>query len=141
MNMSEGMLNNTSPEKGTKKRKILLMDDNLHLVDVLCKVLKRMDYSVIFVKEGNTAIKEYKEALEEGVPFDLLIIDLTIKGGRGGKSTIEELKSIDPDVRAIVTSGYSGDPVIAEFQKYGFIDYLLKPFKLDEFVEKIEKYL
>ncbi|MBN2441931.1 MAG: response regulator [Spirochaetales bacterium] len=131
----------TFSPKEVKKCKILIMDDNPHILSVLHKILTNMGHTVDVVKEGDGAIDKYKLALENGTPFDLLFIDLTIKGGRGGKSTMEELLKIDPGVRAIVSSGYTGDPVIDEYYKYGFIDFLVKPYKLDDFIAKIEKHL
>ena len=127
--------------KRRKKGKILLMDDNPHILNVLSRILEKMGHSVVIVREGNAAIEKYKSAKTEGNPFDLLVVDLIIKGGRGGKSTIEELQKIDPGVQAIVSSGYSRNPLIVEYRKFGFIDYLLKPYKIDEFIAKIEEHL
>jgi DNA-binding NtrC family response regulator len=124
-----------------KKGKILFMDDNPHIQEVMCRILERLGHEVDFVREGDGAIAKYKCALEEGKPFNLIIVDLTIKGGRGGKSTMEELLKIDPGIKAIVSSGYSRDPLVAEYKKYGFIDFLVKPYKIEDFVAKIEKHL
>jgi DNA-binding NtrC family response regulator len=124
-----------------KKGKILFMDDNPHIREAMCRILKKTGHDVTFVREGDTAIEKYKIAKEQGEPFDLIIVDLTIKEGRGGKSTIEELLKIDPGVKAIVSSGYSRDPIIVEYRNFGFIDYLLKPYKIEEFITKIEEHL
>ncbi|MBN2534922.1 MAG: PAS domain-containing protein [Spirochaetales bacterium] len=124
-----------------KKGKILFMDDNPHIRDIMSKILEKLGHHVIFAWEGDSAIEQYKAAKEKGEPFDLCIIDLTIHGGRGGKSTMEELVKIDPGVKAIVSSGYSGDPLIAEYEKYGFIDYLVKPYKIEELIARVEEHL
>ncbi len=141
MNMREETVAITYSSEKIKKSKILIMDDNPHILSVLFKILTNLGHTVVVVKDGDGAIEKYKAALEDGTPFDLLFIDLTIKGGRGGKSTMEELLKIDPRVRAIVSSGYTGNPVIDEYYKFGFIDFLVKPYKLDDFIAKIEKHL
>lgn len=79
----------------------------------------------------------YSKAMDEGSPFDLAIIDLTIPGGMGGKEAMEKLLEIDPDVKAIVSSGYSNDPVMANFAEYGFRDCLPKPYPPDRLLRII----
>ena len=83
-------------------------------------MLKRLGYAAKTVKNGVEVIKAYKKQKETGEPFDMVILDLTIKGGMGGEQTIRELLKIDPHVKAIVSSGYFNDPVIADFRAYGF---------------------
>ena len=82
---------------------------------------------------------EYKNAKEAGQGFTLVLLDLTISGGMGGKETMEELKKIDPEVNAFVMSGYSKDPVLSNFKEYGFKGYILKPFDLEKVVKLIGK--
>ena len=82
--------------------------------------------------DGAEAITLYKKAMKSGKPFDAVILDLTIPGGMGGKEALEKLLRIDPDITAIVASGYSNDPVISNFSEYGFSGYIAKPFTLAE---------
>ena len=72
-------------------------------------------------------------------PFDVVIMDLTIPGGMGGKEGIRELKRIDPDARVIVSSGYSEDPVMSEFRQYGFVGVVQKPYKIEDLAELLAK--
>ena len=78
--------------------------------------------------DGNEALNKYKDAMRSKRPFDIVILDLTVKYGMGGKETMDKLKKIDPDVRAIISSGYTADPVLAAFQEYGFKNVLVKPY-------------
>ena len=85
-------------------------------------------------QRGGRALTEARDA---GRPFDLVILDLTVPGGMGGKETIKALGRIDPQVRAIVSSGYSNDPVMAEFNKHGFCGVVAKPYKLQELARAV----
>jgi PAS domain S-box-containing protein len=112
--------------------RILLMDDEQIIRDVLQEMLQRLGYEVALVEEGGEAIALYRRAKESGSPFDVVIMDLTVPGGMGGKEAIRKLRQIDPEVRAIVSSGYSNDPLAGDFMKYGFSDFIAKPFKLED---------
>jgi DNA-binding NarL/FixJ family response regulator len=74
-----------------------------------------------------------------GQPFDVVIMDLTIPGGMGGKEAIKKLLEIDPKVKAIVSSGYSTDPVMADFRSYGFSGVAVKPYNIEELSEILDK--
>lgn len=121
--------------------KILLMDDNETVRNVVSKMLEKYGYRVETVRDGEEALRVYKKTLKyEEDPFSAVILDLTISGGMGGKETIKELKEIDPDVKAVVSSGYSTAPVMSNYEKYGFCEVIVKPFdtrKLKETLEKI----
>ncbi|HYQ47961.1 MAG TPA: PAS domain S-box protein [Thermodesulfovibrionales bacterium] len=108
--------------------RILLMDDEEIVRTVTGEMLKAFGYEVAFAADGIEAIRLYTEAKETGAPFDAVIMDLTVPGGMGGKEAVLKLREIDPDVRAIVSSGYSQDPILADFRKYGFSEVLKKPF-------------
>ena len=115
--------------KGTGK--ILVMDDEEDLLNVTGEALSALGFDVSLAREGKEAIEQYVQALNKGHPFDLVILDLTIQGGMGGRQTIKELLKIDPAVKAIVASGYSNAPVMAEYQDYIFKGALQKPFTIE----------
>lgn len=120
------------------KGKVLLVDDEEIILDVSREVLTFLGYDAAFAKEGASAIKLYAEEKEAGRPFDLVIIDLTIPDGMGGKETIEKLCSYDPGVKAVVSSGYANDPVMQDFTRYGFSGRLTKPYRINEMKALLE---
>ncbi|MBU1340296.1 MAG: PAS domain S-box protein [Proteobacteria bacterium] len=111
---------------------ILVMDDEPGILDIACKMLKRIGYAVQLAENGNTAVALYKKAMDSGNPIDIVILDLTVKGGMGGKDTISQLLTIDPGVTAIVSSGYHDDPIMMNFRKYGFKYAISKPYEMKE---------
>jgi len=114
------------------KGKVLLVDDEEIILDVSREVLQFLGYDAVFATEGASAIKLYAQEKEAGRPFDLVIIDLTIPEGMGGRETIEKLRSYDPGVKAVVSSGYSNDPIMQDFVSYGFSGRLAKPYRINE---------
>ena len=111
------------------KGKILVMDDDELVRTVVGRMLLQCGYEAETAHDGAGAIKLYEDALKAGKPYDAVIIDLVVKEGMGGKETIEGLLKINPRVRAIVSSGYSDDPVLADFGAYGFSASLAKPYE------------
>jgi PAS domain S-box-containing protein len=111
---------------------ILVMDDEEIIRNVLARMLLQCGYEGEFAKDGEEAVALYEKAKAAGQFFDAVILDLIVPKGMGGKETVKKLLNIDPDVKAIVSSGYSHDPVVAEFRKYGFSSFLSKPYKLEE---------
>ena len=101
--------------------------------------MKRLGYEVALAKDGTEGIELYKKLTEENRPFDVVIVDLTIPGGMGGRQAIKELLKADPGAKAIVSSGYSDDPVMSRFKEYGFRDVLAKPYKIGDLAKTIEK--
>jgi PAS domain S-box-containing protein len=110
--------------------KILLMDDEEALLDVTALMLGRLGYEAVPTESGTEAVEQYRKAMQEGCPFDAVILDLTIPGGLGGKDTIIQLLALDKGVRGIVSSGYSHDPVMSEYRSYGFRGVLPKPYTM-----------
>jgi PAS domain S-box-containing protein len=112
--------------------KILLMDDEESVRRITGQMLTRMGYEVKFAHDGAEAIEVYREAMKARDPFDAVIMDLTVPGGMGGKEAIQKLKKIDSEVKAILCSGYSNDPVMSDFRKYHFRGVVNKPFNIEE---------
>ena len=120
------------------KGKVLLMDDEQIILDVTHEVLKFLGYEVQFARDGGAAIELYKREKSNGAPFDIVILDLSVPEGMGGKETIAQLKAFDPGVKAVVSSGYSNDPVVQDFADYGFSGRLTKPYKINDMKDILE---
>jgi PAS domain S-box-containing protein len=123
---------------GKSSGNILMMDDDKQLKTIAGKMLRKLGYHVEFTSEGNETVTKYKNDMEIGVKYDLVILDLTIPGGFGGKKTIRKLQKIDPDVKAIVSSGYSNDPVMANPAKYGFSGRISKPYTIESLAKSLD---
>ncbi|MBF0226350.1 MAG: PAS domain S-box protein [Desulfobacterales bacterium] len=121
--------------------KILLMDDQEMILNMTGRLFGHMGYKTFFAKDGKQAIQMYKEAFLSQQPFDLVVLDLTIPGGMGGAETITELLKINPKVKAVVSSGYSNDPIMANYQDYGFCGVITKPFTKSEITETLSQIL
>ncbi len=119
------------------KGKILLMDDEAAIRTVMGGLLAQLGYQITFARDGAELLQIYQNAMRRRQPFDAVIMDLTVPGGMGGKECIRRLKIIDPQVKAIVSSGYSNDPVMAEYEKYGFCGVINKPYQLKELSETL----
>ncbi|MHB2153354.1 hybrid sensor histidine kinase/response regulator [Calditrichota bacterium GD2] len=131
-----------STETYSKLRgKVLLMDDEELILEIGNNLLSNFGLEVSLAKNGEEALKKYSEALKKEQPFDLVILDLTIPGGMGGKETIKALQEVDKNVKAIVSSGYSNDPVMANFSSYGFKGMVIKPYRMSEMYEAIKSVL
>jgi two-component system cell cycle sensor histidine kinase/response regulator CckA len=112
--------------------RVLVMDDEELIRKVARELLEILGHSVEFAEHGDAAIEKYKQAKDEGRPFDAVILDLTIRGGRGGAETVQAMLSIDPGVKAVVSSGYSDDEIIATYRQHGFRAFLKKPYSLED---------
>lgn len=114
------------------KGRILIMDDEEMVREVCSELLKSLGYETALAKDGAEVIGLYKKAIDSGQPFSAVVMDLTIPGGMGGEDAIKELRKIDPDVKAIVSSGYSDARIMSDYKKYGFKAVIAKPFNLAE---------
>jgi PAS domain S-box-containing protein len=115
------------------KGRVLVMDDDAGVRQVAGKILAHLGYEAEFAVDGSEAIDKYQVAQKSGRPFDLVIMDLTIPGGMGGKEALQALRRLDPHTRAIVSSGYADDPIMTHYQDYGFCGVIKKPYKVDTF--------
>jgi CheY-like chemotaxis protein len=121
--------------------KILVMDDELFIRELVAEMLKAAGYQVALATDGQDAVQLYQTAMQSGQAFDAVVLDLTIPGAMGGKRTVCKLKEIDPMVKAIVSSGYSHDPVMSDFKSYGFQGAVKKPYKVKELCAVLDRVL
>ena len=121
------------------KGKILIMDDEEMIRNMAGDMLSHLHYDVHLVKNGSEAIAAIRQASQSGEPFEAVIMDLTIPGGMGGKEVIKEVREIDPQVKAIVSSGYSNDPIMSDFQNHGFDGVVTKPYGIEKLSDVIHK--
>jgi len=112
--------------------KILVMDDEEGVLEIAKNIISSLGYEVITAKDGREVLKLYASAIRDGQPFRAVLLDLTVPGGMGGKETMQKLQILDPNVKAIVASGYSNDQIMSEFKQYGFCEVLTKPYKTKE---------
>ena len=109
--------------------RILILEDEKPIRVLMGLSLKKDGYEVVETAEGSETVSVYSEALKEGRRFDLVIMDLSIPNGMGGAEAIQQIRHTDPEVLAVVSSGYSDDPVMANFEQYGFSAVLPKPYE------------
>jgi len=119
--------------------KIALMDDDDSVLTTVTFQLSELGYTVETALDGKDLIDLYVQAQQQGEPFDVVILDLTIPGGMGGAKTLEKLRVVDPEVKALVSSGYSNDPIMANYMDYGFCGVVAKPFSLKELSEQVQR--
>jgi CheY-like chemotaxis protein len=125
------------PAAASAGKRVLFMDDEEIIRSVAVGILRHLGHDPVVVGDGADAVREFATAMKAGKPFDVVVLDLTVPGGMGGRAAIDELRKIDPKVRAIVSSGYSSDPVLANFRQYGFAAVVPKPYQLEELARAI----
>lgn len=121
--------------------KILLMDDDEMLRGVAGEMLSLLGYEVEYAKEGREAIDLYEKSIHAFRPYDAVIMDLTVPGGLGGKTTIDKLLKLNPAIKVIVSSGYPDNPLLADYQKFGFSGVMVKPYKMEELSQILHRVL
>jgi DNA-binding NtrC family response regulator len=114
------------------QKRILVMDDDRMVRELLGDFLNLLDCEVELAEDGAIAVELYTAALTSAKPYEAVILDLIVPQGIGGEETLKRLRAIDPHVKAIVCSGYSDNPVMAEYDKYGFSAAIAKPFLLED---------
>ncbi len=127
------------PAKG--QGRILVMDDEGIVRQITTRMLEYLGFRCETVADGAEAIARYIEALEQSDPFDVVILDLTVPDGTGAVQTLKRLRAIDPEVRAIVSSGYTNDLVVAHYQKHGFAGLLIKPYQIEDLARALRRVL
>lgn len=122
-------------------KKILFMDDDQRIRSLVENMMQFLGYDVTFAGSGGEAIELYSRTKAAGKTFDVVILDLTIQGGMGGDQAVKRLLEIDPDVKAVITSGYADSPVLKHFREYGFVAAIAKPYRIEELKDLLEELL
>jgi len=134
----------TAPAKGATARqrgKVLIMDDETRVRTGTGKMLQHLGYEVAYAADGEEALALYEQAAAVGQPFDVVLMDLTIANGRSGEETIQALIAIDPEVRAIASSGYFSNPDDFDYASLGFKGMIAKPYRMDELRRVLQEVL
>ena len=121
------------------KGRILIMDDEELIRDAIGALLEHLGYNYSVAEDGLVAIALYDQALQEGRRYNVVILDLTVPGGMGGQETLAQLLAIDPAVKAIVSSGYFHDPIVANYRDYGFSGVVAKPYTIEDMSETLHR--
>ncbi len=119
----------------------MVMDDDKMLRDVATSLLEHLGHEVMLVVDGDEAVTQYKELQNTNKAIDVIIMDLTIPGGMGGQEAVQEILKINANAKVIVASGYSNDPVMANYGEFGFVASISKPFNLDELSNTLKSVL
>jgi CheY-like chemotaxis protein len=136
---------NVSSDKAVQQRavtgvgRVLIMDDEEMVRQVAGEMLKTLGYTVEFARHGAEAIEMHQNARESGQPIDVVIMDLTIPGGMGGEEATKRLLETNPEAKVLVSSGYSDNPLMADYRKFGFSGVLIKPYNITQLSEEMRK--
>ncbi len=120
---------------------ILVMDDEPAICRLVARILARRGLEVVSAVDGEEALQRYREQLQAGAPFDAVILDLTVPDGMGGLETLTRIRELDPAVRAIVSSGYSTDPIMANYAEHGFAGVVSKPYSPADLADAVASVL
>lgn len=127
----EQKMSNTGAPAAPAPRRVLVMDDEPWLLDVMAQTLAQIGYDAVLVKDGDEAIARFREAQEAGRPFDLALLDLTVRGGMGGREVVRALRELNPELRAVLMTGYDRGTTFLDHARFGFQAALPKPFTID----------
>ncbi len=121
-----------------QRARVLVMDDEEMIRKMIGKCLTRMGHDVDSACDGRQALELFRRNRLKGTPYDAVILDLTVPGGMGGRETFEAMRELDSDVNAIISSGYSTDPVMTNYREHGFRAVVTKPFQLHDLTEALQ---
>lgn len=121
------------------QKKLLIMDDSINIMNTIKRITKLLGYKIDIARNGEEAIRLYKHNLKKGHHYQAVILDLVVPGGKGGRETLDDLLKINPHVKAIISTGYASDPIIQDYQVYGFKGVLIKPYDFKQFKKAIEQ--
>jgi len=117
--------------------RILVLDDDRIVLETACTMLRKLGYSCDTAEDGAAAVRMYREAFEHGKGYKAVIMDLTIPGGFGGAQVVQKVLETDPEAVVIVSSGYAGNDVMANYESYGFRGVLAKPYTMSELSDSL----
>lgn len=130
-----------SPKMYKGSGKILVMDDEEMILDFAKELLEYLGYEIELARDGAEALKLYTLARDSGKPFAAVFMDITIPGGMGGKEAVKEILAIDPHAKVIVSSGYARDPIMSNYEQFGFVGVVPKPYNLEEMSQELYRVL
>jgi two-component system, cell cycle sensor histidine kinase and response regulator CckA len=125
--------------QGVSGRRLLFMDDDANIREVFKEMMGYLEHEAECARNGEEAVELFRQAKESGRAFDAVILNLTVKDGMGGDETIERILKIDPEVKAVISSGYVDAPIVKDYQKYGFVDAIVKPYKMSQLKGLLDK--
>ncbi len=118
---------------------VMVMDDEESLLELTQRVLNHLGYQAVTARDGAEAVERYRELRQNGETIDAVIMDLTIPGGMGGKDAVQAILEIDPEAKAIASSGYSSDPIMSHYREYGFCGAISKPFRIETLAQLLSE--
>ena len=127
-----------TPAPEQRGKRVLIMDDEPSILELTGRMLGSHGYDVETARDGNTAVKQYRAAMEAGRRFDAVILDLTVPEGMGGFDAFKAIHEFDPGVQAILSSGYSHEPAVLNYKNYGIAGVAPKPYRVKDLVEAVE---
>jgi len=122
----------------TGKGKVLLMDDEQVILDVTREVMRFLGYDVMFARNGAAAVELYQHEKTARHPFDLVILDLSVPEGMGGKEAFEHIHALDPQAKVVMSSGYTDDPMMTGYASFGLAGILAKPYRVTDIKTLLE---